>query len=280
MRATLVTVLLCTCLTRTSSADELAPVRIGESHVAFAAKVSGLNPCDKDDDDGAGQCVGDRVLAQLDLDSMKVFSIFIFGFTCHQNMFTIVNELHRVSIARCNQVIGYAICTALAVYLVIANSGYATYGSEVQSNILQSYPKVPIVSVARVFVSLLVCFTYPLQCNPARRCVLTLLAALFKDEDKAPEELEQVQLLRFTVVTTVFLGLSFLIALSVDDLGAVLSVVGATGSTLVSYILSGFCYFFLFREEGPVWKRYLALLQGCVGLCLIPICLTFIFFGG
>ncbi len=61
------------------------------------------------------------------------------------------------------------------------------------------------------------------------------------------------------------------------DLGVMLSLVGATGSTLVSYILPGFCYFFLFKNEGPVWKRNLALFQGCVGLCLIPICLTFIF---
>lgn len=31
-------------------------------------------------------------------------------------------------------------------------------------------------SVARVFISLLVTFSYPLQCHPARRCILTIIA--------------------------------------------------------------------------------------------------------
>jgi amino acid permease len=74
-----------------------------------------------------------------------------------------------------------------------------------------------------------------------------------------------------------FLGLSFAIALSVDDLGAVLAFVGATGSTLVSFVLPGFCYYFLFREEGAAWKRRLALAQGCLGLVVAPLCLAFIF---
>ncbi|RYG63146.1 hypothetical protein EON64_16515 [archaeon] len=243
--------------------------------VLFAAKVSGMDPCQDTDDNEV--CTGSRVNAQLTLESMRVFSIFIFGFTCHQNMFTIVNELQAVSIARCNRVILYAIGTALTVYLVIANCGYYTYGDQVESNILQSYPKLPVVSLARIFVSLLVCFTYPLQCNPARRCVMTLLADVLRDKDKEPEELQHAVMVRYTAVTTVFLGLSFVIALSVEDLGLMLSLVGATGSTLVSYILPGFCYYFLFRNEGPVWKRRLALLQGCVGVCLVPICLTFIF---
>jgi amino acid permease len=173
------------------------------------------------DDD---QCVGERVNIQFNLNTMRVFSIFIFGFTCHQNMFTIVNELHAVTVQRCNRVILYAVGTAVSVYLVIANFGYSTYGSNVESNILVSYPsklyyvvdyaslptifdciiyytEVPIVSVARCFVSLLVSFTYPLQCNPARRCVMTLLASIFKDEEKDPASLENVIFMRYIIVT-------------------------------------------------------------------------------
>ena len=61
--------------------------------------------------------------------------------------------------------------------------------------------EVPIVSVARCFVSLLVSFTYPLQCNPARRCVMTLLASIFKDEEKDPASLENVIFMRYIIVT-------------------------------------------------------------------------------
>jgi amino acid permease len=101
-----------------------------------AANAVGVGGSSNDD----GECVGERVNIQFNLNTMKVFSIFIFGFTCHQNMFTIVNELHAVTLGRCNQVIFYAIGTALSVYLVIANCGYSTYGDNVESNILASYP--------------------------------------------------------------------------------------------------------------------------------------------
>jgi amino acid permease len=65
----------------------------------------------------------------------------------------------------------------------------------------------------------------------------------------------------------------------VSDLSVVLGLVGATGSTTVSYILPGFFYYYLFKDpaEGPGWKRTLALVQGTVGLVIVPVCLTFIF---
>ena len=40
-------------------------------------------------------------------------------------------------------------------------------------------------------------------------------------------------------ITAVFLTASYLIALVVTDLGVILAIVGATGSTMVSYVLPG-----------------------------------------
>lgn len=67
--------------------------------------------------------------------------------------------------------------------------------------------------------------------------------------------------------------------MSVSDLSVVLAFVGATGSTAVSYILPGFFYYYMFKnpEDGPAWKRNLALAQGIAGLIIVPLCLTFIF---
>lgn len=84
---------------------------------------------------------------------------------------------------------------------------------------------------------------------------------------------------RYWSSTLTFLVLSYIIALSVDDLGVVLAFVGATGSTMVSYILPGFCYYLIFDEASgaPKWKRYTAFAQGVAGLIIVPVCLTFIF---
>lgn len=76
-----------------------------------------------------------------------------------------------------------------------------------------------------------------------------------------------------------FLLLTLLIAITIEDLSIVLGLVGATGSTTVSYILPGFYYYLLFKDpaDGPAWKRNLALAQGIFGLIIVPVCLTFIF---
>jgi amino acid permease len=76
-----------------------------------------------------------------------------------------------------------------------------------------------------------------------------------------------------------FLALTLIIAISVKDLSVMLALVGATGSTTVSYILPGFFYYLMFKDpaDGPAWKRNLALAQGIAGIVIVPLCLTFIF---
>ena len=176
-----------------------------------------------------------------------------------------------------------------------------------------------LTSFARVFVSLLVAFSYPLQCHPARRCLITLITSIKQayvpDEDKRAlangspssnqsddnyDKESAAERILFNIITVRayiacfvfefvmftqvgFLGLSFLLAISVADLGVLLSLVGATGSTIVSYILPGFLYYIHFDGEGPVWKRNLALIQGlpwphnnanspCFHICLNVVC--------
>ena len=71
---------------------------------------------------------------------------------------------------------------------------------------------------------------------------------------------------------------SLLIALTVKDLGLVLSIVGATGSTTVSYILPGLFYSKIFKDNGPKWKFYFSKIQFLLGLIIIPVCLTALLF--
>ena len=77
-------------------------------------------------------------------------------------------------------------------------------------------------------------------------------------------------------ITTIFVATTATIACTVDDLGLVLSVVGATGSTIVSYILPGACYFLLFPERA---SRWLGLMILTMGLIIMPVSLYLIFFG-
>jgi hypothetical protein len=76
----------------------------------------------------------------------------------------------------------------------------------------------------------------------------------------------------FYIITLSFLSLSFILAMIVDDLGIILALVGATGSTLVSYILPGLIYLKL-HPDSP---RLMAWVQLIAGLCVTPVSLYYL----
>lgn len=131
-----------------------------------------------------------------------------------------------------------------------------------------------------------------MQCNPARNSILSLWAWAVGDVDthtassalldgpssnsSSPLTWNREQF-RFVVCTCLFLFGSFGIALALNDLGVVLALIGATGSTVITFILPGAAYFQLFQHDGPVWKRNCAALLFCMGIVIMPVCLVFIF---
>lgn len=60
----------------------------------------------------------------------------------------------------------------------------------------------------------------------------------------------------------------------VDDLGVILALVGATGSTLVSYVLPGLIYIKIYPHDDV--SKMMARLQLGVGIIIIPLALYFI----
>jgi amino acid permease len=64
--------------------------------------------------------------------------------------------------------------------------------------------------------------------------------------------------------------------MSVHDLGFVISIVGSTGSIIVSLILPGLCYYKLVIGGHPM-LRFIALMQCCIGIFLIPFCIFLLF---
>ena len=80
------------------------------------------------------------------------------------------------------------------------------------------------------------------------------------------------------IITTGFILAATAIALVVTDLGVVLEVVGATGSTTVSYILPGACYLIVSKKPRGPWhrRRCLALTMLIAGLVIMPLSLTLV----
>ena len=249
--------------------------------VLFAVpSVSSLDPCISYEMSDT-TCPGSREWLVLNTSSVRALSIFVFAYTCQQNLFTLVNELENPSQTRVDSVIGASIGTACIVFLIAGICGYWTYGDMVASDLLKSYPELSVTTFARICVSTIVMFHYPLQANPARRSILTLLQSL----DGGQEPTINLYNARYVITTTMFLLISFFIAITVEDLGVILALVGASGSTIVSYILPGLFYYRIFQRnddeinenvEEPRWKLHVALAQLIVGIVLIPTSMTMI----
>lgn len=203
----------------------------------------------------------------------KVLPVFIFGFTCQQNVFTICNEVRRPTRQRMDRIVAVAYILAGVFFGVTALLGYATYGNLVESDVLKGYPQDSVaVQLTRVFFTFLVTFSYPLQAHPSRASIMALWSIA-----AGPAHLQgsSAEKRRFWIVTALWVSLSWAVAVTVKDLGIVLGIVGATGSTTVSYILPGLVYRKAFPQ--PSLERKLAGLQLLLGCVIMPLCLTMLF---
>lgn len=107
----------------------------------FALGMPTLDPCQ----DKASNCVGDRVWFEFSTDTFRVLPIFIFSFGSHANIFPIAAELVDPSLDRQKTIITSSMSICYVLYIIMAVAGYKTYGSNVASNLLVSYPgKTPL----------------------------------------------------------------------------------------------------------------------------------------
>lgn len=108
------------------------------------------------------------------VNTLRSFPLFVFAYTCHQNMFAIINELKANDTAgsqtrQSNIIIRNAISIACSSYLVVGICGYFTFGSEVSGNIVAMYPTASVLSlIGRLCIVIMVSLSFPLQCHPCR----------------------------------------------------------------------------------------------------------------
>lgn len=119
-------------------------------------------------------------LIHVDSQFFLYLPIFVFAFTCHQNVslkvnnakiFSIHNEIKDNSFRNMKKIIGVSISISAIVYLIIGNIGYLTFGNLINSNIISMYPTSIIVTCGQLAIAMLVLFSYPLQCHPCRNSI-------------------------------------------------------------------------------------------------------------
>ncbi|KAF2807260.1 vacuolar amino acid transporter-like protein 6 [Mytilinidion resinicola] len=192
--------------------------------------------------------------------TLAAFPVIVFAYTCHQNMFSILNEIFDNSHFRTTSVVGTSIGSAGFFYILVGITGYLSYGDNVSGNIVNMYPPAVASTIGRLAIVILVMFSYPLQVHPCRASVDACLKWRPRRRSQRPETspsrntllnpakspskpITDISDLRFAILTTIIIVLSFIVAMTVSSLEKVLAYVGSTGSTTISFILPGLFYY-------------------------------------
>jgi len=232
------------------------------------------------------QAPGEIHLIHFTPNFVSTFPVQVFAYTCAQNIFPIFNEVSSNTQTRMNIVIGTSIGSAALIYEIIAIFGYLTFGSKVGANIIAMYPSTSLfIAIGQLAIAILVMFSYPLQVHPCRNCLDKVfhMGHVVKTSD-GEEEVEDehggspdMSPLKHILLTITIVVCGFAIAFFVDDLQMVLSFVGSTGSTTISFILPGLFYWKLSHSD-PTANKSLsraALALAVYGMCVFVFCLSF-----
>ncbi|KAF7557498.1 hypothetical protein G7046_g6036 [Stylonectria norvegica] len=204
--------------------------------------------------------------------TLSALPVVVFAYTCHQNMFSILNELKDNSPSSVVGVIGSSIGSAASIYIVVAITGYITFGNSVVGNIVSMYPTGAASTIGKAAIVILVTFSVPLQVHPCRASLDAVLK--WRPNRSSANNGRSSPLLngpgsargdhggnvpmsdmRFALLTTFILSLAYLTALSVTSLDRVLAFVGSTGSTSISFILPGLFYYKISDPESIYHQR-------------------------
>lgn len=247
----------------------------------------------------------------LVLTMLGAFPIFVFAYTCHQNMFSLVNELKDKLPRNINRVIVGAIGTAVLLYVVVGVSGYITFGDLVGGNIIVLYPQSFSSTFGRAAIVVLVVLSFPLQCHPCRASINHVLhyakqygseaplrqpstenLPLIEEGQEAPSEhaapVVVISPKAFWAITATIVTCSYLVAFLVLLLEHVLAFVGSTGSTSILFILPGlFGYTLIGSEKDPAHltlkerlQKYGGLALAMWGVVVMVVCLSATIFLG
>ncbi|KAL8688217.1 MAG: hypothetical protein Q9218_005816 [Villophora microphyllina] len=206
--------------------------------------------------------------------TLSSFPVIVFAYTCHQNMFSVLNEISNNSHFRTTGVVVASIGIAAFIYILVAITGYLSFGNSIAGNIVSMYAPSISSTIGKAAIVVLVMFSYPLQVHPCRASVDAVLKwrPIRRPESPQSSPSRHALLLpsakpgsqnrgdgmgetRFAAITTAIIVLSYIVAMTVSSLEKVLAYVGSTGSTSISFILPGLFYYKISSPDSPHHQR-------------------------
>ena len=200
--------------------------------------------------------------------------IYIFTFTCHQNMFLVGEDMKSRTRAKLDTVAFLAELVGFCLFIPSLVCPYLTYGGSIKSNFLDSMSnnasiaKDGAVLCGGLALAIAEISAFPLQLFPCRKSCMVLVTRGKSISVQTEKTLRRI-------LTAVILAVVTVISTFVSDLGITLSLVGIIGSNTICFIMPTFLYCRAFPRST---KWYLSATVCVVAIILLPVCLTAIIY--
>ncbi|GAB1312962.1 hypothetical protein MFIFM68171_03172 [Madurella fahalii] len=185
----------------------------------------------------------------------QAIGVISFAFVCHHNSLLIYGSLEKPTMDRFAKVTHYSTAVSMLACLLMALSGFLTFGDKTQGNVLNNFPEDNVmVNIARLCFGLNMLTTLPLEAFVCREVMLNYYF---------PGEPFNMNL--HLLFTTSLVFSAMVLSLLTCDLGTVFDLVGGTSAAAMAYILPPLCYIKLTTRS---WRTYIAWAVAAFG-CLV-----------
>ncbi|CAN9507030.1 unnamed protein product [Ophioblennius macclurei] len=161
-----------------------------------------------------------------------------FGFQCHVSCVPVFNSMSRKEIKPWGLVVTLSMIICLFVYTGTGVCGFLTFGSNVNQDVLISYPSDDVaVAIARAFIVICVVTSYPIL-HFCGRAVIEGLWLRFQGEQV--EVCVRRERRRRILQTLVWFVVTLVLALFIPDIGRVISLIGGLAACFI-FVFPGLC---------------------------------------
>ncbi|KAM3625631.1 uncharacterized protein V6R79_015057 [Siganus canaliculatus] len=177
----------------------------------------------------------------------SVVPTICFGFQCHEACIAIYSSMENQKLSHWVVISVLSMFFCLLIYTLTGVFGFMTFGREVASDILMSYPGNDVVMIiSRLLFGISIITIYPIILLLGRSVILNLMLRVQRRRRGIVTHSFESRCR--VVLTVIWIAITLLIAMFVPDMGEVISVIGGISAFFI-FIFPGLCLLFTMQTE-------------------------------
>ncbi|XP_020516673.1 putative sodium-coupled neutral amino acid transporter 8 [Labrus bergylta] len=182
----------------------------------------------------------------------SVVPTICFGFQCHEACIAIYSSMENQKLSHWVLISVLSMFFCLLIYTLTGVYGFMTFGRDVASDILMSYPGNDVVMIiSRLLFGISIITIYPIILLLGRSVILNLVLRIQRRRRGIVTHLFESRCR--VILTVIWISITLVIAMFVPDMGEVISVIGGISAFFI-FIFPGLCLVCIMQSE-PVTAR-------------------------